>query len=142
MRRKDWGLLLARLLVGGVFVFAGTVKVVDPERFAGQIAAYELFPYTVNILVAATLPHVELLAGVLLLINRKVRAASLVVLFLTLVFLAVLGWAWAQGLQIDCGCFRPGAATSPREAFFRDLALLALAAWIWVRYERPAVAAD
>lgn len=132
----------ARLLVGGIFVYAGAVKALDPQAFAGQIAAYELFPYRLNLLFATTLPYVELLAGGLLLVNRKTQSALLLLLALELVFLAILGWAWGQGLQIDCGCFRPGAATLPRTAFLRDLVLCVLTLWLLCRHESPPFAAD
>jgi len=136
------GLCAARLLVGGLFVYAGTLKALDPQAFAGQVAAYGLFPFRVKLLIAATLPGVEILAGLLLVINRKVRPATLVILALTLGFLVLLGWAWSRGLQIDCGCFRPGETSSPRSAFFRDLLLFGLTLWVWLRHESPPLAVD
>ena len=54
---------LCRLLLGGVFVWAGAVKALDVPAFAGQVATYQLLPYAWNYAVAATLPFVELLAG-------------------------------------------------------------------------------
>lgn len=140
-RFERFGLIAARWILGGVFVYAGAVKAFDPPGFAGQVAAYKLLPYSGNLLVAATLPYVELLVGILLLIERKVRPATLILLALNLAFLVLLGWAWGTGLQIDCGCFRPGESTSPRSAFLRDLPLLALTLWLWCRYERGESAA-
>lgn len=133
-RLERLGLWGARLLLGALFVYAGATKALDPQRFAGQIAGYDLFAPGFGLVVAATLPYVELLAGALLVAGWKVRPAVLIILVLTLLFLGLLGWAWLQGLQIDCGCFQ-GPATSPRSAWLRDLVILGLALWLWLRYE-------
>ena len=41
--------LVARLVLGGVFLYAGFVKIADPTAFAGAIAAYRLLPATEHI---------------------------------------------------------------------------------------------
>lgn len=117
---------LCRLLLGGLFVYAGVVKALDPAGFAGEIANYQILPYRLNFLVACTLPFVELLAGLLLIINRKVRAASLVIGGLNLVFIVALSSLLVRGLDIDCGCFRPGAHTSVQAALWRDAGLMVM----------------
>ena len=127
---------LCRLLLAGVFLYAGFLKGRDPVAFAGQVAAYQLLPYAFNYLVAATLPFVELLCGVLLLLNRRVRPALLVLFGLNTVFMLALFSLLLRGLEIDCGCFHPGgeagSGTSPQLALLRDagLMLAILAAWI------------
>ena len=117
---------LCRLLLGGVFLFAGLSKIRDVTGFAGDIAAYRILPYQWNYLAAATLPYIEFMAGLLLLINRRVRPAALLTALLTLGFIAALASVLYRGLEIDCGCF--GAVpTSPQVALWRDLGLLLLA---------------
>ena len=54
---------LSRLALALTFVYAGVVKMQDVVAFAGHIAAYQILPYAMNYLVAATLPYVEFLAG-------------------------------------------------------------------------------
>ena len=132
-----------RLLLGGVFVWAGAVKALDVLAFAGQVAAYQLLPYAWNYAVAATLPYVELLAGALLLMNLKARPATLLLAALNALFIVVLASVLARGLNIDCGCFGPDAGTTPLQALGRDLLLLALAFAVYLqhdRYARPPVA--
>jgi uncharacterized membrane protein YphA (DoxX/SURF4 family) len=120
---------LCRLLLGGLFLYAGAVKALDTAAFAGQVAAYRLLPYAWNYLVAATLPGVEILSGALLLVNRKVRPAALLLGALTLLFVAALASAQARGLEIDCGCFRPGEGhANVGAAMLRDFGILLLAA--------------
>jgi uncharacterized membrane protein YphA (DoxX/SURF4 family) len=122
---------LCRLLLGGVFVWAGAVKALDVPAFAGQVAAYHLLPYAWNYAVAAALPYIELLAGLLLVCNLRVKSASLLTVLLNGVFIAVLLSVLARGLDIDCGCFGPDAGTTPLQALGRDLVLLALAVAVY-----------
>jgi uncharacterized membrane protein YphA (DoxX/SURF4 family) len=127
-----------RLLLGGVFVWAGAVKAFDVPAFAGQVAAYRLLPYAWNYAVAATLPYVELLAGALMLANFRVRPAALLLAALNVLFSVVLVSVLARGLNIDCGCFGPDAGSTPLQALGRDLILLALAVAVYRQHERYA----
>ena len=121
-----------RLLLGGLFIYAGVVKALDPAGFAGEVANYQILPYRLNFLVASTLPFIELLAGLLLVINRKVRPATLVIGGLNLVFMVALSSLLIRGLDIDCGCFRPGVHTSSQAALWRDAGLMVLASVTFV----------
>jgi len=129
---------LCRLLLGGVFVWAGMVKALDVTAFAGQVAAYQLLPYAWNYAVAAALPYTELLAGALLLCNLRVKPATLLLVSLNGLFIVVLLSVLARGLSIDCGCFGPDAGTTPLQALGRDVVLLALAVAVYRQHDRYA----
>jgi uncharacterized membrane protein YphA (DoxX/SURF4 family) len=116
-----------RLVLGGLFLYAGFLKAGDVTGFARDVAGYQLLPYALNYLVAATLPYVEILAGTLLLINRKVGGASLLLAGLTVVFMGAVLSAWLRGLAIDCGCFGSGGRTPAGLALLRDFGILFLA---------------
>lgn len=121
---------LSRLTLAIVFLYAGWVKANDVVAFARSVANYEILPYSLNYLVAATLPYVELLCGVLLLIDQRVRPAALVLGGLNVVFIISLISVLARGLGIDCGCFTPsgeGGATAG-QALVRDVGLMVLIA--------------
>ena len=123
----------SRLLLGGIFIYAGVLKGQDPVAFAGQVANYQLLPYAWNYLVAAILPYLEILCGSLLILNRWVRPATLILGVLNLVFIVALSSLLVRGIDIDCGCFRPDvdAHTSPLSALLRDLGIMVLVAMIW-----------
>jgi len=125
---------LSRLILAGVFIYAGVVKGTDTVSFAGQVANYQILPYAWNYLVAATLPYLELLCGILLLLNRRVRPALLVLFVLNLIFMLALGSLLVRGIDIDCGCFKPDATahTSPLEALVRDAGILVLLVATWL----------
>ncbi len=134
---KRYLALAVRLALGGVFAYAGAVKIIEPVSFAGSIAAYKLLPYFGNFLVAAVLPWLELLCGLLLIVGCRLKAAALVIILLNLVFMAALSAAIARGLDIDCGCFRQGGAkSSPWLALLRD-ALFMFAAICTVKTAQP-----
>ena len=137
MRRSGRGSYhLCRLLLGGVFLWAGAVKALDVPAFAGQVAAYQLLPYAWNYLVAGALPYVELLAGALLVCNLRVKPAALLTALLNGAFIVVLLSVLARGLDIDCGCFGADAGTTPLQALGRDLVLLALAVAVFFQHDR------
>lgn len=127
---------LCRLLLGGVFTWAGAVKALDVPAFAGQVAAYQLLPYAWNYALAAMLPYVELLAGLLLLVNVRIRSAALLTILLNGVFIAALFSVLIRGLNIDCGCFGPDAGTTPLQAIGRDLVLLAMGVAVYRQQPR------
>lgn len=124
----------SRLLLAAVFIYAGVVKGTDPVEFAGQVANYQILPYAWNYLVAATLPYLELLCGILLLLDKRVRPAVLVLFLLNLVFMLALTSLIVRGIDIDCGCFNPNAEskTSPLMALLRDAGLMVLMLSTWL----------
>jgi putative oxidoreductase len=124
---------LVRLGLAVVFIYAGSVKMGDVVAFASHIAAYQILPYAVNYLVASTLPYVEFMAGVLLLLNARVRPALVVIGGMLLLFMGALVSVFARGLEIDCGCFDPGGGqdVSAVVALLRDVGLMALVVLTW-----------
>ena len=103
-----WGrltLLILRLALGAIFIYAAVGKIADPGRFAGDIAAYRFLPvFTINIL-ALVLPYLEILTGLGLVIGIWLDAASAIASALLIIFLIVALSAMARGLNIECGCF-------------------------------------
>jgi uncharacterized membrane protein YphA (DoxX/SURF4 family) len=124
-------LLLGRIALGAIFVYAAWTKLHPPvaislSLFALQVDSYRMLPpWAVNV-VAHTLPFLELALGALLMIGWPLRIASSVTSLLLLTFFGTMVRSYALGLEINCGCFGPneklGATT-----LLRDGALLALA---------------
>ncbi|ADP87685.1 MauE/DoxX family redox-associated membrane protein [Nitratidesulfovibrio vulgaris] len=124
-------LFTVRLALAAVYIIAGATKLYDVRGFAEIVNMYGIVPIDLLPFVALLLPLVEVVAGVALLAGRDWGLA--LVTALTVLFLAVLGYAIWSGLSIgDCGCFAPGDIPSGhddgsalKEAFIRDLLLLA-----------------
>ncbi|PRQ04834.1 MauE/DoxX family redox-associated membrane protein [Enhygromyxa salina] len=117
----------ARLIAGGVFIYAGVLKLIDPATLAQDIANYQAFPYWTWNLAAAVVPIAELLGGLALITGFKRRAGSLVLGALTVAFIGLILSVIVRGIDLSCGCF--GEATQASAVgwplLLRDVALLA-----------------
>lgn len=97
--------LIARIIVGSVFIVVGVTKILDPKGFANEIGNYDLLPNILLNIPAIILPWVEFLVGFMLIIGIKVRTNSFIAGVLLLIFTLGVISAWARGLDINCGCF-------------------------------------
>jgi len=107
--------LVARLVLGGLYVYMGLSKALDPVNFLKLVRQYEIIdqPFLLN-LIAAGLPWFEVLCGLLLVSGIAVRGTAVLSLLMLVPFTAlVLHRALAiqavQGLsfcaiRFDCGC--------------------------------------
>ena len=132
----DWLECLSRFLLGGLFVYSAWGKIGDPGIFANTVMRYELLPEFMVGMFALTLPMVELLSGLALMFTKWTREAALIVVAMLVMFIVALGWAVANGLEIDCGCFgvpSVGGRTELLLAIGRDLVLLLPAVWLLFR---------
>jgi len=122
--------LLARIALGAVFLYAGAIKAFDARGFADDIANYQLLPGLLVPTVAAALPWVEMAAGLSLVLGRWSRGAALLVGGLMTAFTLALLQAFARGIDLTCGCFG-GDAPADWTTLVRDLVLLAGAAFVF-----------
>lgn len=138
-RARTAGVLLARLFLGGLFIYASLHKLADPVSFSRIIYGYKILPPWAINLAAIVLPGVELAAGALLLAGLMRRGAALAVTMSLLVFICAIAFNLARGLDFDCGCFSfartgPGAAL---DLLIRDVVFLALSCWVLLSPECP-----
>jgi uncharacterized membrane protein YphA (DoxX/SURF4 family) len=127
-KTRQYILAALRIGLGSVFLFAGVLKISDPTAFAGSVAAYKILPYFMNYLVASTIPWVEAICGLLLIIGYRVKATSGIVAAMNMLFIVLLASTIIRGLDIDCGCFRQGGdKTSAWTAILRDILFLSVA---------------
>lgn len=128
-------LFVLHLLLGGVFVWAGVAKALDPGLFLIDVRSFALLPDPYAAWLAMFLPWLEIFAG-LAVITGVLRKGGLLMLNGSLiVFLGALGIAWSRHTDIRCGCFGGGGDASANYVFYvtRDLALLALGLFLLYR---------
>lgn len=135
-----------RLVLGGVLLVAGALKVTNLDASVLAVRAYELLPWDAAGLVGRALPVLEILVGLLLIVGLFTRSAALAAGLLMLAFVVGIASAWARGLAIDCGCFGGGGTIEPAKTAYpwelaRDVALLVAAGWLAWR-PRTAYALD
>lgn len=121
--------LLARLTLGGVFVYAGLVKALAPaEEFGYAIESYKLLNAQYSLWVAYIAPWVELYAGLLLAAGVFTRWSALFTGAMLVFFEFLLGQAWLRKLPVtSCGCFGSAGSNSISHEFIQNIGLLALA---------------
>lgn len=101
---KRWLVFAARLLLGGLFLYASLEKISKPYHFAAAVEAYQLLPPTLVGVAAVLLPWMEAVAATALIIGFQPRSAVLVLSGLMVIFMAAIAITMARGLAIDCGC--------------------------------------
>lgn len=140
MSGMGWIALLARVVLGSVWVVAGLLKLPDPAASVRAVRAYQLLPESVVPLVGYALPVLEVTVGILLLAGLLTRVSAALSALLFVAFIIGISAAWARGLSIDCGCFGGGgyeadAASEYPWELARDLGLLLASLWL---VRRPA----
>jgi uncharacterized membrane protein YphA (DoxX/SURF4 family) len=126
MIRNKWFLLIFRLVAGGVFIWAGVLKVVDPLGFAESIMNYQVFPRGLAFIVALVLPWVEVIAGGLLIVGLLKRSSALLISLMLLGFIGLVALALARGIDTSCGCFGSFSRRADLTLILTDIGLLYL----------------
>ena len=114
---------VCRVVLGGIFVYSGYIKLQSPLQFASALTGYKLLPDSLIFPMATYLPWVEVALGVLLLSGWKIRYVSIGASLLLLGFTTILTVTYLRGIQADCGCFGFGHKISPL-TIARDLLML------------------
>ena len=140
-RLKNIGVVALRWLLGGVFVFSGLVKCVDPvgtsifvEKY---LATYSLDSFIyLSLPIAVVLSSVEVMMGILLIIGMFRRRVAVASTLLLIVF-TVITLLSATLLPIgDCGCFGDAVKLTPWQTFAKNVLLLAASILLWRNSEK------
>jgi len=118
-----------QIVIGLLFIVAALAKINDIASFARQLHNFHLVPMWSEHLLAMTLPWIELVAGLALVIGIRPRAGAVVVTASLAVFTIAVALAMARKLDIECGCF--GTADASRVGFAKlaqNIGMLALGA--------------
>ena len=126
--------LALRLYLSGVFIYASLHKINFPAEFADNIAGYLIVPYWLVNPLAVFMPWLVLVCGLFLLAGVRVRAASLLVAGMLIMFTLAVIVALVQDTPIGCGCFQSVGEAISWWTVLRDLVWLGMAAHIY-RYD-------
>jgi uncharacterized membrane protein YphA (DoxX/SURF4 family) len=98
-------ILICRIVLGGIFIYASLDKIAHPAEFAKAIGNYHILPFGLENLLSLTLPWLELLAGVALITGVMIDGAAIMVIIMNIIFIFAISQALARGISIECGCF-------------------------------------
>ena len=121
--------LAARIGTGLILALSGLAKIGDPQAFAEQVHNFRILPVALENAAAMTLPWIEVVASLALLLGVRSRAAAVLATALLTVFTAAVLAAIYRDIDIECGCF--GTADSTRVGWGKvaqNVGMLALAA--------------
>ena len=122
-RYLEWVL---RLVVGGVFIYAGWAKRNDGIEFADSVASFRILPSVVIIPFMLSIVPFEIGAGAMVLTGWQKRVGALGLLTMASMYSIALALALARGITVNCGCFGTSAVgTNPWVDLGRDLLLAA-----------------
>lgn len=94
-----------RVVLAGVLVFAGVLKLLDNSALLETVAYLPWLPVWLKWRMVEFLPWIEILVAVLLVIRIKEKwVLSIVGLIFTGFFLFAI-YGFATGMEGDCGCF-------------------------------------
>lgn len=137
--RERWirlAVWLLRIAIGGVFVFSGFVKSVDPwgtiYKFDDYLAALGIALWP-NLVVVGTfaLCGFEFLTGVFLMLGIYRRSSPVMAATLMAVMLPLTLWVAVSDPVADCGCFGDAVVLSNWATFWKNVALsVAIAALV------------
>lgn len=127
--------IVARLVLGGVFIYASIDKIAFPAEFANIIKSYNILPIFLIKPIAIFLPWVELIFGIFLIIGLFIKESAIILTSLLFIFLIAFGIQSTKGPIEDCGCFGslPILSTSNQFAIItRDLTFLFMGILIFI----------
>jgi len=122
-----------------IFIYAGSVKLLEPKTFAVLIEAYGIVPDFLLMPLAVALPALEVITGIGLVFD--IEGCVAMIAGLLALFIAILSYGIWMGLDVDCGCFGPEdpeteAFHGLRWSLYRDLVMMAgvVILYGWRRY--------
>jgi uncharacterized membrane protein YphA (DoxX/SURF4 family) len=128
---------ICRLFIGGVFVFSGFVKAIDPVGFAIKIGDY-LTAFglqsvkSLALLGSINLSAVEFTLGVCMLLGVYRRYTSILILLFMLVMTPLTLYLALFNPVSDCGCFGDAVIISNWATFCKNVVLLSAAVFILI----------
>jgi len=139
-------LLVLRLIFGGVFVFSGFVKLIDPLGFSYKIQEYlnmfggffEIFK-PLALLGAIGVCVAELVIGLNIMFNIRFRLSALAGLLFMLFFTPLTLYIAITSPISDCGCFGDAFTITNTQTFIKNVFLLSIITTLFVasKHIRP-----
>lgn len=134
---------ILRILVGGLFIFSGMIKVNDPvgtaikleeyfDVFSNDIAEFFIYfkPFALGIAVVLVVSEVVL--GVMLILGVKLKQTVWALAVMILFFTFLTFYSAYFNKVTDCGCFGDAIKLTPWESFSKDIILLIMISVLFV----------
>ena len=103
-----WTEVSFRVLLGGAFIWAGTMKLLDIDEFVRTVGNFTIKPFNeapYDMWLGYTLPMLEVIIGTCLILGILYRGALVSYAGLTTAFIIAIAYVAKKGINIECGCF-------------------------------------
>ena len=131
-----WLIVLIRVLLGVIFIYASYDKVLDPGKFARDIANYHIIPFGLENLIAIILPWLELFIGIGLIAGLMVDGSSMISGGLMTIFILFILQATLRGFNIECGCGLKEGEMVGWNKILENLVFLGASYLVWQRQQK------
>jgi len=132
-----WIVQIARILVGGLFIFSGIIKVNDPVGTAikleeyFQVFAYDFAPFfewfvPFSLFLSVVLSVLEVVLGIALLSGFRSKQVLYTLMGMIVFFTFLTFYSAYFNKVTDCGCFGDAIKLTPWESFTKDIILIVL----------------
>ena len=143
---SQWLTIRVQIALGVFFVAAALPKIADPPSFAHMVYNYRIVPGALINLMALTMPWIELLSGLALILGIWKATARTIIAALLITFIIAISINLLRSNAIDCGCFDVTAAGKSRVerladmrlVILRDTGMLLMALQLWLASRKNA----
>ena len=123
-----------RIFLGIVFVFSAYTKFVGPGFFEITLIDQGLLSSRGQAQHAARfLIGLEFALGLLMLLPYYTKQLMAIASLMLIGFTIHLGYLWAIGDNENCGCFGEMISMSPAESIAKNILMLAVSVWLWIK---------
>ena len=123
-----------RIFLGIVFVFSAYTKFVGPGFFEitlidqGLLSSRSQAQHAARFLIGF-----EFALGLLMLLPYYTKQLMAIANLMLIGFTIHLGYLWAIGDNENCGCFGEMISMSPAESIVKNILMLAVSVWLWIK---------
>ncbi|HEX4789134.1 MAG TPA: MauE/DoxX family redox-associated membrane protein [Actinospica sp.] len=133
--KAPWISLVARLLLGAMWLYYSLPKLTQPTQNISQVRDYQILPSGLVSTFAYAQPYLELSLGLLLIVGLGTRLLALFSGILLLVYIGGIISLGARGISISCGCGGGGGLVEAGHTRYtldvlRDVLYLIPALWL------------
>ena len=129
-------IIVIRLILGAVFLWASFDKIIDPASFAKNISNYHVVPFGLENTVAIILPWLEFFIGTGMILGIMVNGSIIISSFLLILFNILIAQAILRGFNIECGCGLKDGQIVGIEKILENFVLLGFAYFLNLRDEK------
>ena len=136
IKLNEYLVIIIRVILGAVFLWASFDKIIDPAQFARSISNYHIVPFGLENSIAIILPWLEFFIGSGLILGIMVDGATIITSCLLIIFNMMIAQAFMRGFNIDCGCGLKEGQLVGIEKILENFVFLGSAYILYIRKNR------